>query len=488
MPRKKITKKITFYLPEGYDVSIRAIILTKHVSGRCHILKWQIKYYSIIDHIVGVHLNRKSDEFVNINQKIMKKILGCTNVSQLLSNLSNSGLLSCDNKMSIAEFRIENGKKVYTKEGKSFGFKIPDYNNKIIEPITLEIADKSISRINKNKGKVISQDKELKLYQEALNCITIDTSKLPEIIEEIIQNRKSRQKIEKEYKEYISKYNSLNNYNNITTTIPIGAKIVPKILPSDSVISETFTEFEDKIIARVMRSVGIINSGEMFATRPVKNSRVYCELTNLNRELRKAVLIDGKNIIGLDIRNSQPLIASYLFKKFYSDDNLPIPDDVIQYQRDCEQGVFYDEFMKEMNLPKEFRSEFKKDFFQRVFFDKVYHTTNQLLDLFIDKYPNVWNVIKEEKGGHALSKDYKKFAHRLQEVEALIMFDTVNVALLHQGIKCYNNYDSIHVNNMEDYEMAKKVIIDAFNVVGLNPTINPEYYSLKIKSEESENL
>ena len=122
------------------------------------------------------------------------------------------------------------------------------------------------------------------------------------------------------------------------------------------------------------------------------------------------LLEGGKNIIGPDIPNSHPLIASYLFKKFYTDDNLPIPDDVIQYQRDCEQGIFYDDFMKAMNLPKEFRSEFKKDFFQMVFFDKVYHTTNRLLDLFIEKYPSVWNVIKEEKGGYALSKDDKKFA------------------------------------------------------------------------------
>ncbi|GAA4456505.1 hypothetical protein GCM10023092_21830 [Rurimicrobium arvi] len=53
-----------------------------------------------------------------------------------------------------------------------------------------------------------------------------------------------------------------------------------------------------------------------------------------------------------------------------------------------------------------------------------------MLDLFIAKYPSVWNVIKEEKGGQPLSKEYSKFARRLQEVEALIMFDTVNVGLL----------------------------------------------------------
>lgn len=464
-------------MPKGYDRIIETIVTKEHLSERNRSISWKLKYYAIIDYIVGTHLNMKSDDFVNINQKMMKKVLSCTNVSQLLLNLSKSDLISSDKKMSIAEFRIENGKKIYTKEGKSFGFKIPDYNNKIIGQVTLEIADKSISRIKRNKEKVINQDKELKLYQEALNCITIDTSKLPEIIEEIIRNRKGRQKTEKEYKEYISKYNSLNNYYNITTTIPIGAKIVPDNLASDTVISETFVESEDKIIARVMRSVGIINSGEMYATRPVKNSRVYCELTNLNRELRKAVLIDGKNIIGLDIRNSQPLIASYLFKKFYTDDNLPIPDDVMQYQKDCEQGIFYDDFMKVMNLPKEFRSEFKKDFFQRVFFDRVYHKTNLLLDLFIKKYPSVWNVIKEEKGGYTLSKDYKQFARRLQEVEALIMFDTVNIALLKLGIKCYNNYDSIYVNNLKHFETAKKLIVEAFNAVGINPTINPEYYS-----------
>ncbi|MFA6151555.1 MAG: hypothetical protein WC716_09555 [Chitinophagaceae bacterium] len=95
----------------------------------------------------------------------------------------------------------------------------------------------------------------------------------------------------------------------------------------------------------------------MIASRPVQNSRAYCDLTNIVR-------IDGKPLIGLDIRNSQPLLASFLFEKYYRDNELEIPTDVLQYKSDCGNGIFYDDFMKAISLPAEFRTEFKKDFFR----------------------------------------------------------------------------------------------------------------------------
>jgi hypothetical protein len=134
--------------------------------------------------------------------------------------------------------------------------------------------------------------------------------------------------------------------------------------------------------------------------------------------------------------------------------------------------------MKAINLPAEFRTEFKKDFFRQVFFSMLVEKTNVLKDLFIKKYPSCWEVIIAEKGGYNFSRDYNKFAQRLQEIEAMIIFDTVNIGLLKKGIKCYNNYDSLYVNNMEDYETARALTIEAFNSVGINPTINPEFYGV----------
>lgn len=157
---------------------------------------------------------------------------------------------------------------------------------------------------------------------------------------------------------------------------------------------------------------------------------------------------------------------------------MEIPTDVLQYKSDCENGIFYDDFMKAINLPSEFRTEFKKDFFRQVFFSMLVEKTNVLKELFIKKYPSCWEVITAEKGGYNFSRDYNKFAQRLQEIEALIIFDTVNIGLLKKGIQCYNNYDSLYVNNMEDYETAKALTIEAFNSVGIYPTINPEFYGV----------
>jgi hypothetical protein len=383
-----------------------------------------------------------------------------------------------DKKMAIAQFHYENGKKVYTTDGKSYGFKIPNYYTKKIVGVDVLVPTQKSKSLKANKKKVIVQSPELKLYQKAVENIRIDTTNLNEIISEILNNKVSKLSTESKYKEYICKYVDCISNNNNSSILYDDVLVPIELSVEKGTRTSQGLESDDKTIARIMRSVGIINSGEMVASRPVQNSRVYCDLTNMNRELRKAVRIDGKPLIGLDIRNSQPLLASYLFEKYYRDNEIEIPTDVQQYKNDCENGIFYDDFMKAINLPAEFRTEFKKDFFRQVFFSMLVEKTNVLKDLFIKKYPSCWEVIIAEKGGYNFSRDYNKFAQRLQEIEAMIIFDTVNIGLLKKGIKCYNNYDSLYVNNMEDYETARALTIEAFNSVGINPTINPEFYGV----------
>jgi len=481
-------------MPQGYKQTIDNIIEEKHKSTRNHSITWKIKYYSIIDYIIGGHLAQQSDEFVNLNQKVSARIFGCDNhtMAQLLRILVEAGLLLSDRKMSIAAFRFEQGKKIFTKEGKSYGFKIPQYNEQIIEGVGVLVPTSNLERNKTNKSKIISKDSDLKLYNQCLKNIRIDTKKLNEIINEVLTNKTIKIIRQSQYHNYITNYIKSNTNYYIKHTIPYEGVLVPEqngsTIPvpthNQGTKMPTPIETDDKTIARIMRAVGIINSGTMTATRPVKDSRVYCELTNMNRELRSCIRIDGEPIIGLDIRNSQPLIASYLFKRYYTENALAIPDDVLQYQQDCEQGIFYDDFMKEIKLPNEFRTEFKKDFFRQVFFSMLVDKTNPLKEMFIKKYPSVWEVIIEEKGGYNFCRDYNKFAQRLQCVEALLMFDIVNIGLLKKDIKSYNNFDSLYVNNMEDYETAKQLTMEAFNSIGINPTINPEIYNDETSDNE----
>jgi len=49
------------------------------------------------------------------------------------------------------------------------------------------------------------------------------------------------------------------------------------------------------------------------------------------------------------------------------------------------------------------------------------------------------------------------------------------MGLIKKGIKAFNIFDSIYVNNKEDLETAKLLIKEAFNEAGVNPTLKTEY-------------
>jgi len=247
-------------------------------------------------------------------------------------------------------------------------------------------------------------------------------------------------------------------------------------------VKQVTEEPVETTIARVGRAVYLINNKMMFPSRPDRESRVYCEVTNLNRELRKLIRLDGKKIIGVDIANSQPLIASILIRNYWLNKKGHLPEDVKQYQSDCEAGIFYENFMKAIKLPNDLRSQFKQDFFKKVFFSKVIEKNNMLKDMFIKKYPGCWEAICDQKGG-LYCTEYNEFAKVLQRVEAGIIFDVVNMGLIKKGIKAFNIFDSIYVNNKEDLETAKLLIKEAFSEAGVNPTLKTEYEE---HSEENE--
>lgn len=48
-----------------------------------------------------------------------------------------------------------------------------------------------------------------------------------------------------------------------------------------------------------------------------KYGRVHTPVTSLSKELRRCLVVDGQNLVGLDLANSQPLIAGICAKQFY---------------------------------------------------------------------------------------------------------------------------------------------------------------------------
>ena len=116
-----------------------------------------------------------------------------------------------------------------------------------------------------------------------------------------------------------------------------------------------------------------IIAGKFKVSRPNPNSRVYTNITNLAREYRPFLRLNGEPLIGFDIANSQPLIAAILFRRYSIKEYGVIKDDVMEYQSICENGKFYEYFMDLNGIDttcEEARTEFKKEFFSKVFYTK----------------------------------------------------------------------------------------------------------------------
>ncbi len=503
MPRKrKQPTAIKYLVPENAIEKVEKLVHNSTRYRRKEI--WIQKFYHLFDYIATQNCNKDlSSEtgYVNIHMATMARNLSIDNrqMSAMLKDAVGVNILKKDGIMKKAVIAKSSFGDKFIEKGKSYGYQFVDMD--ILTDV--EVTDNRCmcrNSIARHEEKLITQ-KDLKVYQEVISEISIDTEGIEKTFRLILDNKVRNAKSLENYRKFIRKSEYLcSKKNNITycLTVPFGGVIVPKktvnfdrkTQSGNSVLCEPCTfnvtycrdgedetsryiEPDSMTMARCNKAIFVINEGYMVVTRPVQHSRVYCAVTHLNRELREHLRLKGKRVAGIDIRNSQPLIACIVIRRYWLDKLGYLPDDVLRYQAACESGGFYDDFMQALNLPTTLRSEFKADFFAKVFFSMVTEKENILKSMFIERYPSVWEMVCDEKGG-LYSRNYGEFASTLQKVEATIIFDNVNMELLRTGIKAFNIFDSIYVRTREDYVIALKLMNQAFNELGLNPSFNTE--------------
>lgn len=366
-----------------------------------------------------------------INIKTLSKILGSRDgdTSGLLRDLVSKGILERTEK--------------YNKGVNSYRYRLTDYSDnmlylKISSDVSI-IPSKIVRRYHEIRESKMSNS-GLNLYFESLQSISIHKSI------------------------YTTLY---TNYNNIPSPPYIspmlgeyGAKMWQNVADRIDMIKMSAKEV----------SVRAIDEGDWYCVRPTEGSRVHTNLTNFPRDFRPFLQIDGKDVIELDIRNSQPLISSVVVKNYFMQKGMYIPEDVVEYKKMCENGVFYDYFMELNNIAPEERSEFKVRLFTEVFFSKVTNRESELKTQFKNKYPNCYEAICNIKGG-LNSNHYNRFAIMLQKKEAQIVYDGANMELLRGGVKAYNIFDSLIVKE-DDKEVARESLLKHFSKENLNPQIN----------------
>ena len=226
--------------------------------------------------------------------------------------------------------------------------------------------------------------------------------------------------------------------------------------------------------------------------------RLHTNLTNLPKILRGLVQIRGKNLSGIDIRNSQPYIANKLLsdpegaKDYYPGAlpymmikclRLPEQEDVRRYELLTSQAGFYKyletEFNKRgANYPVVSESTVSNDLKEKVFqimFDKNHHTSRER-KIFRELFPNV------EKAFSVLRmNNYTDFVNSLTRMETHVILDKVLEYLnaAYPDMVATQIYDNITTTlATDDIEKAAAALTaELTDFIGIPPTLKYEYYT-----------
>ena len=254
--------------------------------------------------------------------------------------------------------------------------------------------------------------------------------------------------------------------------------------------------------------------------------RVYNNVTGLKKSLRQYLRANNHSLVACDVANSQPLLVGLLcrhMKQGFSSINLSnlaystqfnhyveidqefldrlyhsspqkqeegggggqgdsLYDvvltkssqlglgDVESYVRHCEEGRFYDELMV-LDDNQTDRETFKKLVFTQVFYGKNCYE-GRLTRLFSKEFPTVWETIRTIK-----KEDYKRLSHNMLRLESEIVINRAVRQCAVEGIWVVTIHDCL-VTYPEHAERVSQIMVEAFESVGIKPTIKVTAFNL----------
>ena len=217
--------------------------------------------------------------------------------------------------------------------------------------------------------------------------------------------------------------------------------------------------------------------------------RVHTPITSLAKELRKCLQVDGQPLVGLDLANSQPLIAGLVARQFYcsatravrlqnrtfKQDGNPYhcrhlewseasQPDLKRYLEVCEAGQLYESLMQ---------ADDDRDRIKRRFLTAMYgknHWRDPLKDQLTQLHPSVAGMLTSLK-----RHNYRHAAHVLQNAEAVIFIHTIADRIRQERpeLPIYTIHDSI-LTVPPAIGYVRAVILDVFDRLGVHPFLRME--------------
>jgi hypothetical protein len=453
------------------------------------------KYVEVYSYILEKYLyTKKSKKFVSVSERLLIKKIGFDSsvVSKILKDLTANNFLEKDT--CGFSFKQVQGKFVGIQ---SWKYK-PIYKNiEVVIFLKKFLNKKTDNMLSGNDFKISDVnnviEKDLPIYYDVLSKTKLDASILEFLLKDYLFNLDC---------DIVSVNNLLlNDTNNIPISDALTNiyNLLSFIEKSTVCVSPNCTGFvpttdnvdeQDKNLQnRQIECTGFVPDKNMPYTtagfippelipvikllsekykvaRPIKYSRVYSNITNLKRCFRPFLRLNGKSLIGFDIANSQPLLATIEFQKFSMQKYGYIKEDVLEYQKLCEEGKFYEYFtslpeLEEIDIQndEEVRSEFKGIFFGKIFYSKNIEQDNFLKLKFAEKYPTCYEAIFFLKGDKNYSDDYKKFPALMTKLETKIIWES-NIELIKQGYDVVNIFDSLYSDSEEAIAAAKHLVLE----------------------------
>ncbi|MBC6610955.1 hypothetical protein H8B15_08470 [Hymenobacter sp. BT507] len=417
--------------------------------------------------------NFTSGGYSNLNQKHLEEMLGPKYTQTILRILLDSGVIECDGQ--------------YIPKKKSLGYRVANQYKSTAIGLSIfkqEVLGKKLDSWSKAQKKAIKKCCFLKSVYQDIKDICINTSAATALITSIYnQTTKfiksnidslSHRKLDKKKYAALQETAKTERYINLPSIKALRKSLKKQ---SNSTIYELLMDSAMHSYNANIISINEIGSQDFrMPKRPIEGSRIYTVLTNLSRELRQFLYhakYPNESLVNIDIKNSQPFLASILLVKQY--EGWVLPADVQRYIELTSKGIFYNYMAglmhKPYNTQKE-RKDFKQSFFANIFFCKQLHTENSKAGkIFQSYFPNVSSLLSLHK-----EKCFKDLALTMQYTEAQIMLDTIVKSLQKNKIWCASIHDSI-VCLKRDKDFVTNVILDAFrNKFNLVPSVDEELW------------
>ncbi len=284
------------------------------------------------------------------------------------------------------------------------------------------------------------------------------------------------------------KYPQLNKYIHLVGLDVIGALRTVELTYQEGLLTDPATAESRRTYS--LGEIGRIQAGHIYISCNDTNGRLDSNYTRLPSELVLHLVIDGKSLSEIDIRNSQPFFAAammnptpeverlmerYLGLKLtgsVKSMHISECEDVRLYTTLVLTGNLYEFMMEKVRkagvLFKD-RSDLKERLFVVFFGRKGSWRYDKIARVFQQEFPNVLVFFEKIK-----QEDHRKLSVFLQRIESCTMLEKVAPAILNElpGLPFITKHDSILPSADGLYAVGEIMIRVITEVTGMKPSIS----------------